>query len=54
MITNDENLKLCGVYQIRNLITGKVYIGSTTESFNKRFNHHKYCLSNNKHKNSYL
>ena len=54
MITNDENLKLCGVYQIRNLITGKVYIGSTTESFNKRFSHHKYCLLNNKHKNSYL
>lgn len=54
MIINDENLQLQGVYQIRNLVTGKVYIGSTTESFDKRFKHHKFCLNANKHKNSYL
>lgn len=53
-ILNAENLMLCGVYQIRNSINGKVYIGSTTVTFKQRFEHHYYCLTHNKHKNRYL
>lgn len=53
-IVNNENLNDCGVYQIRNLKNGKVYIGSTSVNFKQRFEHHYYCLSNNKHKNRYL
>jgi group I intron endonuclease len=39
-----------GVYRIRNLITGDVYIGSTsTRGFNKRFSDHKYALQKGNH-----
>lgn len=43
-----------GVYSIINKINLKKYIGSTTESFIKRWNLHKWELRNNKHKNSHL
>ena len=43
-----------GIYEILNKKTNKKYIGSTSESFKKRFNLHKYHLRNNKHKNSHL
>lgn len=43
-----------GIYEILNKKTNKKYIGSTSESFRKRFNLHKYHLKNNKHKNSHL
>jgi predicted GIY-YIG superfamily endonuclease len=29
------------IYKITNLINGKIYIGETTRSFNKRWNEHK-------------
>lgn len=44
----------CGVYAIRNLINGKVYIGSTIVSFKKRWASHKRKLKNNKHGNQHL
>ena len=53
-INSKEELQKTGVYQNRNVIHGKVYIGSTTTSFQKRFDHHLHCLINNKHKNRYL
>lgn len=51
---NKANLEKTGVYQIRNLINGKVYIGSTTMSFEKRMSHHLNQLKRNNHKNRYL
>ena len=43
-----------GIYQILNKNNEKRYIGSTSDSFRKRWNLHKYHLRNNKHKNSHL
>jgi len=37
-----------GVYCITNLINNKIYIGSTTNSFRKRFNQHKCDFKKNK------
>lgn len=51
---NTEEIDKTGIYQISNNINGKLYIGSTVESFRKRFNLHKHQLRNNKHKNSHL
>jgi group I intron endonuclease len=38
-----------GVYQIRNLINGKVYIGSAANSFKQRWRSHKHKLRTNLH-----
>lgn len=51
-----------GVYQIRNLINDKIYIGSTAlnkktksmSGFYRRFEHHKQALRTNTHHNSHL
>lgn len=43
-----------GVYIITNSITGKVYVGSTSVSFNRRWREHKNDLRKNKHYNDYL
>lgn len=43
-----------GIYTITNIINNKIYVGSTTISFNKRFNQHKYLLRKNKHHCNYL
>jgi len=42
-----------GIYQIKNLINGKIYIGSSNNMI-KRFESHKYLLKNNKHFNQHL
>lgn len=42
-----------GIYQIRNTITNKIYIGSAKNFYN-RFRIHKSFLNRNKHNNSYL
>ena len=46
--------KVFGVYQIRNLITGMVYIGSTNVSFLHRWRRHLQELIDNKHDNPKL
>ena len=51
---NITEIEKFGIYKILNKSNGKFYIGSTTESFRKRFNLHKYHLRNDKHKNSHL
>lgn len=45
---------MCGVYAIRNLVNGKMYIGSTTVSFSSRWQSHKKRLKNNNHHSSHL
>jgi len=42
-----------GIYEIKNKINGKKYIGSSID-LEKRIYHHKNVLKNNKHKNSHL
>jgi predicted GIY-YIG superfamily endonuclease len=54
-ITNrDKNIYLCGIYAIINNINGKIYVGSTSSSFEKRWEMHLYELKYNKHNNRYL
>lgn len=43
-----------GVYQIRNLVTGQMYVGSTKKSFKHRLACHLRKLRNNKHVSLYL
>lgn len=43
-----------GIYEIKNLINGKRYVGSTIRSFKDRWQSHRSKLNNNKHDNSYL
>ena len=43
-----------GVYQIRNVINNKVYIGSTGDSFSQRWLHHKSHLTRGVHHNNHL
>lgn len=44
----------CGVYTIVNTVNDKLYVGSTTRSFRKRWWDHKSLLRNNKHHNIHL
>lgn len=48
-----KNSKLCGVYQIRNLKTQKIYIGSS-KAIEYRCYEHRKNLIKNKHQNQYL
>lgn len=43
-----------GIYAIRNILNNKVYIGQTSENFQRRYWHHKWKLNNNCHDNEYL
>lgn len=54
-IYDDEDLRRkCGVYQIRNLVSGKLYVGSSNNLlFRKRYGHFG-PLENNTHENEYL
>ena len=49
-----NNINNFGIYKILNKLNNKSYIGSTSESFRKRWNLHKHHLVNGKHKNSHL
>lgn len=42
------------IYEIRNSVTDKCYVGQTTRPLNSRWNEHKYKLRKNKHANRYL
>lgn len=43
-----------GVYQIRNLVNGKVYVGSAAKSLSKRMLSHRYYLRKGMHPNKHL
>mgnify|MGYP002520912382 CR=1 FL=1 len=45
--------KLSCVYEIKNIVNGRRYIGSTT-NFESRICKHKWMLKNNVHKNKWL
>ena len=45
--------KESGIYGIRNLVNGKIYVGSSNNT-NKRIENHKYYLKKNNHPNDYL
>lgn len=49
-----ENIKKTGIYSIINTKNNKKYIGSTSQSFKKRFEHHISLLRARKHKNAHL
>ena len=49
-----EAFKQTGIYEIKNILDGKQYIGSTTMSFSKRLEHHIWSLRNGVHKNIHL
>lgn len=46
--------KLSGIYQIRNIVNEKVYVGQTKQPFYKRFLHHVWKLRNGNHNNQHL
>lgn len=46
---NKEDLKKIGVYTITNTINGKLYVGSTNNSFYERWRTHLKDLKKNKH-----
>lgn len=51
---NKDNIKKQGVYAIRNLVNGKMYIGSTINPFNKRWQCHRKRLRKGIHHSSHL
>lgn len=46
-------MNVCGIYQIKNLINDKVYVGKSTKT-NVRWSAHKYLLKLNQHYNKQL
>jgi group I intron endonuclease len=51
---SDPQGKKSGIYQITNIVTRKIYIGSTKDYFKKRWYQHRYELKNKRHGNQYL
>lgn len=54
IIYDIDDLKKKGVYCIKNIITNKLYIGSTITSFKKRLKDHKIMMKHKNHHNVYL
>lgn len=52
-LTLEDPTKVCGIYEIRNLVNNKVYIGSTI-NLQKRYNSHISQLKNQNHDNQHL
>lgn len=46
--------KKYGIYGIRNLVNGKIYVGKTTMNFGDRWDSHRACLRGGYHGNNYL
>lgn len=53
-IEQERYKNLFGIYQIRNVIDGNLYIGQTGERFVRRYWLHKWQLTNNVHENAHL
>jgi len=53
-ITCEDSCRLPGIYGIRNIQNGKIYIGSSTNPMIKRWQGHDSCLRNGKHSNRHL
>ncbi len=53
-MSQHDNIRLCGVYVIRNLQNGKVYIGSTAINFRKRWREHRTTLLRGTHDSGHL
>lgn len=51
---NKDNSRKCGVYAIRNIVNGKMYIGSTINPFCRRWLCHKKRLRKGVHHNAHL
>lgn len=51
---NKDETNLTGIYQIKNIINEKVYVGSTRASFKKRAHGHSYLLNKNIHHSQHL
>lgn len=55
IFVNEEEYKsLSGIYQIRNLTNGMIYIGQTRNGFQKRYWLHQWKLRNGSHDNYFL
>lgn len=54
LIQQATDLSGIGIYQIRNLENGKIYIGKTEKPFRRRFNEHRNDLKKKKHINIHL
>lgn len=55
IFVDEEKYKdLTGIYQIFNKVNNKVYIGQTSERFQRRYWHHNWNLSNGSHHNKFL
>ncbi len=50
MITNTQG----GIYRIKNLETGAMYIGKTAQTFAKRWGRHRRALRSSRHRNAHL
>lgn len=53
-IGEEEYKDKYGIYCVLNTINNKVYIGQTSENFQRRYWHHRWKLQNNCHDNKYL
>jgi group I intron endonuclease len=53
-IARPDYLQSTGIYKIENLKNGKYYIGSTSETFCRRFSYHISALRRGSHKNAHL
>lgn len=49
-----SDIDCTGIYAIVNILSGKVYVGSTMQSFKRRWSIHKSKLNHNRHGNSHL